>query len=227
MANSAFYSFPVKIETIDRAISTIGIRQIRELILMTSVVEAFNGIPIEQINMRAFWEHSVAVGVLARAMAKHTGLSQSERFYIPGLLHDIGRLVLYLKLPGMMSELVPQAKKQGQYLFQLELRHLDYTHAEVGGRLLELWKVPQSIYEPVFFHHQPQKASEFNQLASAVHIADAWVNGEQFGTSGEFGTPVIQPEALQVMGIQESEMGEIWAKAKEEVTDIVNQFLSH
>jgi len=227
MANSAFYSFPAKIETIDRAIGTIGIRQIRELILMTTVIEAFNGVSIEQVNMRTFWEHSVAVGVLARAMAKQAGLLQPERFYIPGLLHDIGRLVLYLKLPGMMSEIVTQAKEQGESLFLFELKHLDYTHAEVGGRLLELWKVPQSIYEPVFYHHQPHKASEFIQMAFAVQIADAWVNGEKFGSSGEFGTPIIQPEALQIMGIQLHEMDEVWTTAKEEVTDIVNQFLNH
>ena len=227
MANSAFYSFPAKIETIDRAISTIGIRQIRELILMTSVIEAFNGVPIEQVNMRTFWEHSVAVGVLARAMAQYTGLTQPERFYIPGLLHDIGRLVLYLKLPGLMSEIVPLAKELGQPLFEFELEHLDYTHAEIGGRLLELWKVPQSIYEPVFYHHQPHDASEFIQLASATHIADGWVNHEQFGSSGELIAPIIRPEALQLMGIQEIEMEEIWALAKEEISDIVNQFLSH
>ena len=227
MANSAFYSFPAKVETIDRAISTVGIRQIRELILMTSVIEAFNGIPIEQVNMRSFWEHSVAVGVLARTMAKHAGLAQSERFYIPGLLHDIGRLVLYLKLPGMMAEIIPRAKEQELPLFLFELDQLDYTHAEIGGRLLEQWKVPESIYEPVFYHHQPHKASEFMQMASAIHIADAWVNGEQFGSSGEFGTPIIRPEALQIMGIQLHEMDETWTKAKDEINDIVSQFLSH
>jgi HD-like signal output (HDOD) protein len=227
MANSAFYSFPAKIETIDRAIGTIGFRQIRELVLMTSVIEAFNGVPIDQVNMRTFWEHSVAVGVLARAMALHAGLAQSDRFYIPGLLHDIGRLVLYLQLPGLMAEIVPLAKSLEKRLYQYELEHLEYTHAEVGGRLLEMWKVPQSIFEPVFYHHQPLQASEFIQMTSAVHIADAWVNGEKFGTSGELGTPVIQPEAFQIMGIQLHELDEIWTKAKEEITDIVNQFLSN
>ena len=227
MANSAFYSFPAKIETIDRAISTIGLRQIRELVLMTSVIEAFKGVPNEQVNMRTFWEHSVAVGVFARAMASHAGLTQSDRFYIPGLLHDIGRLVLFLQLPGLMAEIVPLAKNQEKPLYLYELEHLDYTHAEVGGRLLELWKVPQSIFEPVFYHHQPQQASEFMQMASAVHIADAWVNRQKFGSSGESGLPSTSPEAWQILDIQEFEMDEIWEKAKEEISDVINQFLSH
>jgi HD-like signal output (HDOD) protein len=61
MANSAFYSFPTRIESIERAVSTIGLRQIRELVLVTAVIKAFEGIPSAKVNMASFWEHSVAV----------------------------------------------------------------------------------------------------------------------------------------------------------------------
>lgn len=68
MANSAFYSFPTEIETIERAVSTIGLRQIRELVLVTSIVKAFEGIPPGTVNMETFWEHSLAVGIMAREL---------------------------------------------------------------------------------------------------------------------------------------------------------------
>jgi len=227
MANSAFYSFPAKIETIERAVGTIGLRQIRELVLVTSVIETFNGVSIELVDMRSFWEHSVAVGVLARAVAQYAGMPQSERFYIPGLLHDIGRLVLYLKFPGMMAEILDQAKAQSRMLYTFEIQQLGYTHADIGGRLLEFWKVPQSIYEPVRNHHNPAEAPEYNQMASAVHIADAWVNRQQLGTSGEHIDPPIDAEALNLLNMQEYELEEIWALAIDEATDVINQFLSH
>jgi len=227
MANSAFYSFPAKIETIERAVGTIGLRQIRELVLVTSVIEMFNGVPIEHVNMRSFWEHSVAVGVLARAVAQYAGMPQSERFYIPGLLHDIGRLVLYLKFPGMMAEILDQAAVQAQMLYTFEDQQLGYTHADIGGRLLEFWKVPQSIHEPVRYHHKPAEGPDYNQMACAVHIADAWVNRQQLGSSGEHTEPPINAEALRLMSIQEYELEEIWALAKDEVADVINQFLSH
>lgn len=227
MANSAFYSFPAKIETIDRAISTIGMRQIRELVLVTSIIEMFYGVDIKQVSMRSFWEHSVAVGVLARAMAQYAGLVQSERFYIPGLLHDIGRLVLYLKLPTLMSEILQQAQDQAKPLFLLEQDHLEYSHAEVGGRLLELWKVPQSIYQPVSSHHHPEKALEFPQIASAVHIADVWVNRQKVGSSGESNSLALSSQAFEIMSMQEYEMDEVWALAKDEISDVINQFLAH
>jgi len=227
MANSAFYSFPAKIESIDRAINTIGMRQIRELVLATSVINIFDDLNIEQVSMRSFWEHSVAVGVLSRAIAQNAGLPQSERFYIPGLLHDIGRLVLFIKLPRLMSELLPQSIDEAKSLFSLEQQYLGYSHAEVGGRLLEFWKLPQSIFEPVSYHHHPEKSPDFEQMASAVHIADAWVNYLKVGAGSESSSLVINNQALETMSMQESEMEEIWTLAKDQVSDVINRFLSH
>ena len=203
LANSAFYSFPAKIETIDRAISTIGLRQIRELVLVTTVLKMFTGIPIKAVNMGSFWEHSVAVGVFAKSIAQYAGLPQSERYYIAGLLHDIGRLVLYIKLPDLMNDLLAQCESDQQLLYVMEQEQLSYTHAEVGGRLLERWKVPQSIYEPVQYHHRPAEALEFLHMASAIQIADAWVNKHQVGSSGEKLMPAINLDAARLLGIQE------------------------
>ena len=95
--------------------------------------------------MGSFWEHRVAVGVFAKSIAQYAGLPQSERYYIAGLLHDIGRLVLYIKLPDLMNGLLAQCESDQQFLYVMEQQQLSYTHAEVGGRLLERWKVPQSI----------------------------------------------------------------------------------
>ena len=227
LANSAFYSFPAKVETIDRAVGMIGLRQIRELVLVTTVLKAFSKIPIEIVNMTSFWEHSVAVGVLAKSIAQYAGLPQSERYYIVGLLHDIGRLVMYIKLPGFMSDLLIKSEQQEQSLFILEQQQLAYTHAEIGGRLLEYWKVPQSIHEPVHYHHRPDQASEFVHMSCAVHIADAWVNKHQVGTSGERMMPAIIPQAKQILGVEEYEMDEIWDLTVEEINDVIKQFVQH
>ena len=227
MANSAFYSFPSKIETIDRAIVTVGMRQIRELVLVTSVIEMFDGVQLEGVNMRSFWEHSVAVGVFSRAIAQHAGLGQSDRFYIPGLLHDIGRLVLFLKLPGLISELAQQSVDRSVPLYQLEQEQLGYNHGRIGGHLLESWKIPRSIYEPVNYHHEPQVSTEFSQMSSVVHISDAWIHRQNIGSSGDSNLPDIQQQALELISIQEDELDEIWVSAKDQVFGVINQFLSH
>ena len=227
MANSAFYSFPTKIETIERAVSTVGLRQIREMVLVTSIIKAFEGIPPGTVNMTTFWEHSVAVGIMARDLGKHARLPNANSFYIPGLLHDIGRLVMYLKLPGLMHDLLEQRKASGEAMYLLERHMLDYSHAEIGGRLLEFWKLPQSIWEPVAMHHDPRNAGEFSLVGSAVHVADSWVNTNRIGSSGQGFELAIDPVALDRLGADIGDIGQIGVQAAAQTQAVVRQFMGH
>lgn len=95
IVNSSFYSFPRQIETVEQAVRIVGTSQIRELVLATSVVSLFQGIDAQHVNMESFWEHSLATGVAARVMAGYQRQPNVERFFVFGLLHDIGRLILF------------------------------------------------------------------------------------------------------------------------------------
>jgi HD-like signal output (HDOD) protein len=226
LANSAFYSFPASIETIDKAVQIIGTRQIRELVLATSVINIFNQMPLGMVNMKLFWKHSVAVGVLAKSIGQYCHLSQPERYYVAGLLHDIGRLLFYLKMPGLMHDLLIQREAREEYLYVLEQEQLGYNHAEAGGQLLIKWRVPDSIHEPVRFHHQVKDSTEFSTVTAAVHVADAWVNKYQLGSSGERYELQIDPLALETLNLQLYEMDEIWDLAEDDIKSMLNQFLS-
>ncbi len=227
VANSAFYSFPTRIETIERAVGTIGLRQIRELVLMTSVVKAFDGFPDGSVNMETFWEHSIAVGVTARALGEYRALPNASSFYIPGLLHDIGRLVMVLKLPGLMHDLLDRRSHSGETLFALEQQSLGYTHADIGALLLENWNVPESIWQPVRAHHDPQNGGEYVVTACAIHIADAWVNTNRSGSSGGKFSVDIETSALQTMGIDKQDLDLIGRSAGVETMALVRQFMAH
>ncbi len=225
MANSAFYSFPTRIETIERAVNTLGLRQIRELVLITSVVKVFNGINPGTVNMNTFWEHSVAVAIMARELGRQAGLAKADGFYVCGLLHDIGRLVMYLKLPDTMHDILARHQATGTAMHRLEFDMLGYSHAEIGGRLMELWKLPQSIWEPVATHHEPQKSGEYLLHACAVHIADAWINAHCTGSSdGEF---EIDSEADARIGLDADRLDHIGTAAREGMQAVMTQFLGH
>jgi putative nucleotidyltransferase with HDIG domain len=227
MANSAFYSFPTRIETIERAVGTIGLRQIRELVLVTAVVKAFEGIPPGTVNMETFWEHSIAVGIMAREVGQQAGLANADGFYIPGLLHDIGRLVMYLKLPGLMRELLERHETEGQSLFLMEREVLSYSHADIGARLLELWNLPQSIWEPVGKHHEPGQSDEYQLAACAIHLADAWVNTHRIGRSGDGIELLIDEVALHRIDIDSERVSEIGQMARQQTRDVARLFMSH
>jgi HD-like signal output (HDOD) protein len=99
IVNSAFYGLRQRIDTISRAVTIVGHNQISDLILGTSVMALFSGIPANLMNMNLFWEHSVACGTCARWIAGFRKFPNTESFFVAGLLHDLGKLILFKNLP--------------------------------------------------------------------------------------------------------------------------------
>jgi len=227
VANSAFYSFPMQIDSIDKAITVIGTRQIRELVLVTSVMKIFNISSIEFVDMDSFWKHSIAVGVVAKHIAKTIRMAQADKIYVPGLLHDIGRLALLLKCQTEMELLLNKSDSEKSSLLVLEENHFGFSHAEVGGKLLQKWNVPESIVEPVMMHHQPDNSFEHHQQSCVLHVADIVVMSREYGNSGESYIKEIEPSIVKELGLTLEQLDEIWLSAKDEITEISRQFLKH
>mgnify|MGYP002713051853 CR=1 FL=1 len=135
-ANSSLFSFPAPIDTISQAITVVGTQQLRELVLSTYVVRMFEGVPAEFVDMGAFWRHSVACGIAARTMATYRRETNIERFYLLGILHDIGRLILCLYRPEPAAYAMQLAREQNRHLVAVESETIGVDHAEIGAALL-------------------------------------------------------------------------------------------
>jgi HD-like signal output (HDOD) protein len=164
---------------------------------------------------------------MARELGQQAGLPAADGFYIPGLLHDIGRLVMYLKLPDLMCELLERHQTEGQSLFHMETEILNYSHADIGARLLELWNLPQSIWEPVGKHHEPEQSDEYQLATCAIHLADAWVNTHRIGRSGDSVELLIDEVALHRIDIDSERISEIGQIARQRTRDVARLFMSH
>ncbi len=99
IVNSSFYSLPSKISTVSHAVSLIGTQEISVLALGISVLSVFKNIPEETIDMHSFIRHSLVCGLLSRVFAAHKNVPQTEQLFVSGLLHDLGRLILYNYFP--------------------------------------------------------------------------------------------------------------------------------
>lgn len=185
IANSALYGFPAKIETISRAVTIIGTQQLRDLALATVVLKLFKGVPRHLLDMEKFWQHNIACGIAARILATFRRESNVERFFMAGMLHDVGRLVLCLKSPDLMRECLLQAKNQQRTLADIEKECLGTDHAEVGGALVRLWNLPASLEEVVLHHHQPSKAERHPAETAVIHVADVIAHAMELGSSGD------------------------------------------
>ena len=174
IVNSPFYGFSSRIDTVSRAISVIGLRELQMLVTTAAAVEAFSKISTRLIDMETFWRHSVFCAVIAKIIAEHCNVLHSERLFISGLLHDIGSLVLYQSLPEQVESILENIcahRERSQHEIEHEL--LGYNHAELGAALLRKWQLPDSICEAVEFHHETEKSQRFAIETSIVGLANS------------------------------------------------------
>ena len=172
LVNSAFYSLPRKIERLDHAISIIGQNKFRDLILTASVVEAMSKLAGGEINMEAFWRHSVLTGLLARRIGLYCYLPNSERLHIAGLLHDVGQLIYFNLLGTKALKVCELVSKLGIEPHVAERKVLGFTSHQVGGALCRAWNLPDWLTETVENHHQPSNSEQFEQEASVIGLAN-------------------------------------------------------
>ncbi len=165
LVNSPFYGFTAKVDTVYRAVALIGHKELRSVVVAASAIKVFDGIPSELVSMPVFWKRSLLTAVVARVLAAFRREREIERYFISGLLHDIGSLLLYLQLPEEMREVLMQAK-EGEPLHEVEKDMLGFNHAEVGGALLKKWNLPPTIGQSVTYQLYPARAPEAHQAAA-------------------------------------------------------------
>ncbi len=204
IVNSAFYGFPSKVDTITRAVTIVGTQQLRALALATSVMNMFKGIPEDLVSMESFWKHSVACGLAARAIASYRRESNSELFFTAGILHDIGRLIFYVKAPDLVKKAMEKSRSEGELLFKSERDIIGFDHCAMGRALIQGWKLPASLEETVAFHNSPAGATRYPVETSIVHVADIIAHVMMLGTTGEKFVPPLLSKAWEVLGLQES-----------------------
>ncbi|HKK05875.1 MAG TPA: HDOD domain-containing protein [Gammaproteobacteria bacterium] len=192
------------VETVSRAVDIIGLSGLRALVLDAFVTDAVDHIPGELLSVSDFWRHSVYCGVLAQLLAEHCRVLHSERLFVAGLLHDIGSLILCDRLPERMVDVYDHRDKQGVSSRVAEREVLGFDHADVGGALLEEWKVPAALRDAVSFHHSPSGAGADGLDACLVHIADALAGEAELGLNDEARIQEIDSTAWATSGLDPS-----------------------
>ncbi|MGR8919747.1 MAG: HDOD domain-containing protein [Gammaproteobacteria bacterium] len=201
IVNSPLYGLRGTVDTVSRAVAVLGGRELVNLVVAVSAVSSFSKIPSRVVNMDTFWRHGVFCGLVARGLARRCKVLHPERLFVAGLLHDIGALVLYHKAPDVMQRLVAEAGEDEQRLFELERSTLGYSHAELGGMLLDGWSLPPALHQAVLWHHEPHRAGDAVVDSAIVHAAEALANKSGIGGYCEAAMDTEpRPEVASLLG---------------------------
>ena len=219
LVNSSYYSFRSKIDTISNAVTIIGTNELYALCLTTSVMKLFKGIPAHLVDMASFWKHSLFCGVMAKKLARHKSCRDVERFFIAGILHDIGRIILYRELASLALKIMADARQMDALLYDMELNLLGFDHALIGGRLMKKWHLPKHLDHMVRFHHAPEESPD-PEHAALIHLADVITNTLKIGSSGERLVPHIAPAAWKRLDMDEEELTQLIFNAEKSASEL-------
>lgn len=225
IANSSFYGSPNTIDTISEAISLIGTFYLHDLVSATMVVDFFKDLSPDFVDMESFWKHSVGCAIAARTLADSCQRTNPERCFIAGLLHDIGRLVIYLQLPGAAREIFRLHSETGRPMLELEIEVLGFDHARLGGELLRFWNFPVTLVEAVEFHHDPRVGPDSPPESSVVNVADTIAHALEMGNSGDLGVPPFQLKAWNRLGVSPAILTPAFMEIEKQLNDLLRMLI--
>lgn len=224
LVNSPMYGFPQTIDSVSRAVTLVGGKELSTLALGISAINYFQDIPPELIDMPTFWRHSITCGIFAKILAETQNGLAPERFFIGGLLHDVGRLILFKKLPYASTEAMLFARENALPLVEAERSILDFCHTDISEPLLASWKFPDGLSAIINYHHSPMEYP--NPLEPAIiHVADNLTNAVEISQGGMYVVPGIEEEAWELLGLDpETVLPEAVAKYQAQIDDIMSAF---
>ena len=205
LVNSAFFGLRREVSNLTQAICLIGLETIKTLILSVQIFRSVDQSMLPGISLDTLWHHSIAVGTCAKSIAQAEACKRevTERAFIAGLLHDIGKLLLAVNLPELYKQTLVLAQTEAIAAWEAEQALLNTTHAEVGAYLLGLWGLPDGIVEALAYHHNPCMCPHqaFTPL-TAVHVANALIH-EMDGVHGGRQTELVDLDYLTAIGLDD------------------------
>jgi len=177
LANSSLFRFESQIDTLSKAISVIGGEALYNLVMAETASSAFEHFSSDVIDLKRFWLQSVYAGLVAKHLAKIARIRGSERFFVLGLLHNIGELLIAVQAPEL-------AIKSSQYSetvspWQQQQQILGFDYAQCSSELMQMWRLPSQLYLPIKYIHDENKALKDKEIAvifCAVRASIAMAN---------------------------------------------------
>jgi putative nucleotidyltransferase with HDIG domain len=175
LANSPFYGLQRKISTIGRAVAVLGVREIRNMIFIIHYKRLATMLQPELLDMNAFLDHNLRVAEKAKALSEVAGKGVPEELYTAGLLHDIGKVLTALHRPEDWRRIV--LGRKAREMWAAEAAYWGIDHGTIGAMAMEAWKLPPVLVEPVRFHHCPEQAGAYREMAVMLSVAGSLVSG--------------------------------------------------
>lgn len=206
LANSAYYGLSRKITVVPEAISYLGFKTVKSIVLAASVYKfmdgAFTGYSLDRGDL---WRHSQAVAATSRFLSEKVRAGDPEEAYIGGLMHDIGKIILNDYVRFGYSIILRLVDEDGVPFCEAERQVLGFDHAQVGGLVMEQWNLPDAYSYVTIYHHIPEElpkdCEEYRKVLDVVHVANSLCLMLGIGIGADGMQYNVSTDSLERLGI--------------------------
>lgn len=199
--NSPFYAFPTSVDSINAASTLLGTQQLRDMVTSTAIIKEFsNHKTLPHFDLEPFWCHSITAAIAARMTSLSLNLRDTEQYFVMGLLHDIGKIAMYLLFPTETKQLQMALEKESASAGHAEQSIFGFDHAMLGAELLNAWHFPETVVAGVAQHHSLQANSTFSNAAAITHLANVVANNLYAPVSTDDDN-LLDPTALEILNL--------------------------
>ncbi|MBX3396121.1 MAG: HDOD domain-containing protein [Phycisphaerae bacterium] len=154
LANSPLFGVTRQVSSLKQAISLLGVKRIRELVLVRYLVQKTEEIPSDKIDINYYWRLSLTTAILTAKFADALAPQFRDEAFMGGLLADVGVIVLARSLPKQYGPIAAKYQPhESEDWIQGEYNLMGVTHGEVTAMVLEQWNLPQTLVQAVKYHH--------------------------------------------------------------------------
>lgn len=169
LANSAFYSPKNEIVNLTQAMSYLGVKAIKSLVIFLSTKSLFNYGRVKLIDQK-LWEHSVATAIMSRLIMLKVDKKLVEEAFLLGLIHDLGISIMRMNI-DKYEDILQEVFNDKLNLLELENDRLGFNHAQVGFEVIKYWNMPEFYQDVVLNHHSPENSAN-KSLAYVLYISN-------------------------------------------------------
>lgn len=212
VSNSAFYSFPQQISSINQAVSILGINAVRSLVLSFSFLSIKGGKKKVRFNFEQFWKNSLACAVASKLILERVKGADTEEIFICGLLQNLGELILATTFPDEYEKVLSNIEERHVNALDAEKEQFGTSHPTIGYEVAKIWGFPEVLLLPILHHHAPLEYKERNEkikeTCKASYLSDLLISILHSDTPQEFHKR-FRKEAKNLLGLNDEDLEHI------------------
>jgi putative nucleotidyltransferase with HDIG domain len=187
--NSAYYSFPRQITTVNQSVVYLGLNTVKNMALSFAAMGSLPQRNAAGFNFQSYLMHSLTTAGLARTLCQKYSRDDTNPSdcYISGLLHDFGKVVFAQFLAEEFKDVIRHSADRSMSLHSAEQLIIGADHTVVGGMLVEKWNFSKQLIATILNHHS--EIPPDNTVQSCLFVADQ-ISKKRMIDSG--GDPVVE-----------------------------------